>query len=280
MDIKEEILDLLNNPDKLTNEFDENSDYVKKLTESLNDTFRMIIPAGRMQFVVESSAYALAKAMERKLLLEIRPTSPHFWIVIMEIAEGPKFNLPAHLEDKLFDYMDACENAVEEYIGNNLGFSFPELLVRLQKIGAYFVDAHDLKNINAGGLTNDKIMTRDEMFNFCLQGATKALEERGYKILKVFPGYAQPVSILCEQGGITYATAVTCAILPKTGEFGGWKLNEFEKTPTDDKHKLALLGVSIISTDELYASMGIVIKEGEYNFKVSPLETIKKRSEL
>ena len=100
-------------------------------------------------------------------------------------------------------------------------------------------------------------------------------EQRGYKIENVYYGSANPVSLVASKEGITYSVAVVTAILPKAGELEGWRLHEFERVPVDETHKSAILGVSIIPTDELYASMGVAIKEGDYQFKVSPLEIVE-----
>lgn len=275
MNIEAEILEMLENPSMLDS-VEKDTDYIKQINSTLLDVYKLIAPNKKVEFAREAGAFALAKAMENQLLNEIRPEDKHFWLVIMEIAEGAKFNLPPHLEDKLYDYMDAAENAIESFINNNLFFDFEELLTALQAVGTILVDKHNLKDLTFGGLTNDKIMTRDEFHNFCLQGAIRALQEREYEILKVNLGSAQPVSIICRQGGVTYHTAVTGALLPKTGELGGWKLTELEKIKEDNKNKIAILGVSIIPANDLYASMGVAIKEGEYNFKVSPLEVINK----
>ena len=96
-----------------------------------------------------------------------------------------------------------------------------------------------------------------------------------YKIENVYYGSANPVSLVVSKEGITYSVAVVTAILPKAGELEGWRLHEFERVPVDETHKSAILGVSIIPTDELYASMGVAIKEGDYQFKVSPLEIVE-----
>lgn len=276
MDIKEQILDLLNHPEKLEGIDGVNKDN-HKISEILTDTYRHISSEQKIQFLQESGAYALGKAMERQILSEIRPGQVKVWLVLLEIHEGVKFNLPAHLEDLIYDYMDACENAVEEYAQGNLDFNELIIYNRLQNIGTYLAKTHELSKNTVGGLTNDKVMTRDELHNFCMQGATKALEQRGYKIENVYYGSANPVSCIATKDGVTYNIAVVTAILPKTGELSGWRLLEFEKIKNDDTHKKAMLGVSIIPTNDLYASMGIAVKEGDYQFKVSPLEIINDR---
>lgn len=287
MTLEEEILELLNSQAsiKLDEEEKEESDrkqYIEQINHTLVEVFPMIELESRPRFLREAAAFALAKAMERKLLLEIRPgQKPHVWLVIMEIAEGAKFNLPAHLEDKLYDYMDACENAVEQYVNENISGVYPvDLFTKVQEIGSYLVDKHNLKDITVAGLSNERVMTRDELHNFCLQGATKALSEQGYNITKGNLGSANPVSLICEKNGITYTVNVTTAILPKTGELTGWKLREFNKINQDETHRNAILGISIISTDKLYASMGVAIKDGDYTFKVSPLEEVKPLAEV
>ncbi len=276
MTIKEEILDLLNNPSLLEGIDDESKDN-KQISDVLAQTFRMIPGAEKINFLAESGAYALAKAMERQILTEIRPGQVRIWLVILEIQYGAKFNLPAHIEDKIYDYMDACENAIVEYAESNLGFDAYQVYNRLQNIGIHLAKSHELSKLTVGGLGNDMVMTRDEIHNFCLQGAVKALEERGFKIEHVNHGSAHPVSIIATKDGVTYSIAVVGAILPKTGSLDGWRLSEFDKIKRDATHKNALLGVSIIPTNELYASMGVAIKEGDYQFKVSPLEIIEAR---
>ncbi len=284
MTLEEEILELLNNPQNIVldnneKEVKDREQYIEQINKTLVEVFPLIKAESRARYVQEAAAFALAKAMERRLLIEIRPESkPHVWLVIMEVAEGAKFNLPSHLEDKLYDYMDACENAIENYINENLGFDFAELLTNVQLIGNYLVDKHNLKDIQIAGLTNDKVMTRDELHNFCLQGATKALGDQGYELIKVNLGSANPVSLICKKNNITFNVSVTTAILPKTGELGGWKLRELEKIKQDENNRIAILGISVISTDKLYASMGVAIKDGDYNFKVSPLEEIRPKA--
>lgn len=276
MAIKDDILDLLNNPSKLEG-IDEETQDNKQISDVLTQTFRLIPGNEKISFLAESSAYALAKAMERQILTEIRPGQVRVWLVILEIQYGAKFNLPAHIEDKIYDYMDAAENAVVEYAESNLDFNPYEIYNRIQNIGAYLAKKDELSKITVGGLSNDKVMTRDEIHNFCMQGAVKALEDRGFKIDKVNYGCAHPVSMIASKDGITYSIAVVGAILPKTGELDGWKLNEFDKVKRDETHKNAMLGVSIIPTNELYASMGVAVKEGDYQFKVSPLDIVNPR---
>lgn len=243
----------------------------------LSDVYRMIAAPKKLEFAREAAAFALAKGMERTLLSLIRPDQKlSFWLVAMEIQEGPMFNLPAHLEDKLFDYMDACENAVEEYTESNLNFAIKDLFDKVQIIGAQLTNEDNLKDITVGGLSNDKIMTRDEIHNFCIQGGLKALEQRDYEIKQVFGGSANPINIIAQKNGITYNIAVTSAILPKTGSLEGWRLRECEKQNKNGA-KPSILGVSILPSDELYASMGIAVKEGEYSFRVSPVEVITPR---
>lgn len=276
MTIKEEIIDLLNNPSKLEGIDDESQDN-KQINDVLTQTFRIIPGNNKINFLAESGAYALAKAMERQILTEIRPGQVRVWLVILEIQYGAKFNLPAHIEDKIYDYMDATENAVVEYAESNLDFNPYEVYNRLQNIGIHLAKKHELSKLTIGGLSNDKVMTRDEIHNFCIQGAIKALEDRGYKIEKVNYGCAHPVSMVSSKDGITYNIAVVGAILPKTGELDGFRLSEFDKVKRDETHKSAILGVSIIPTNELYASMGVAVKEGDYQFKVSPLEIVNAR---
>lgn len=274
MTLEEEILNYLNNPSELKN-IDEITKDNTQINEALCSTYGHIAPSLKLQFIRESGAYALAKAMEREILSEIRPGQVRVWLVLLEIQEVAKFNLPPQIEEKLYDYMDACENAIEEYTNNNLTFNEFEIYNRIQNIGTYLAKEHKLSEITTGGLSNDKIMTRDELHNFCMQGAVKALEQRGYKIENVYYGSANPVSLVASKEGITYSVAVVTAILPKAGELEGWRLHEFERVPVDETHKSAILGVSIIPTDELYASMGVAIKEGDYQFKVSPLEIVE-----
>ena len=276
MTLEEEILDYLNNPAHLEG-IDEITKDNTQINEALCTTYAHIAPNLKLQFIRESGAYAIAKAMEREILSEIRPGQVRVWLVLLEIQEGAKFNLPPQIEEKIYDYMDACENAIEAYTNDNLTFNELEIYNRIQNIGTHLAKEHKLAQITAGGLSNDKIMTRDELHNFCMQVAIKALEQRSYKVENVYYGSANPVSIVATKDGITYNIAVVTAILPKTGELEGWRLHEFERTPIDETHKSAILGVSIIPSDELYASMGIAIKEGDYQFKVSPLEIVEPR---
>lgn len=276
MNIKDEILDYLNNPSKLASIDVVNKDNAQ-INDSLCATYKQIAPNQKLQFIQESGAYAFAKAIERQILSEIRPGNVRVWLVLLEIQEGAKFNLPSHLEDKIYDYMDACENAIEEYTNNNITFSEFEIYNRIQNIGTHLAKEHKLSQITVAGLPNEKIMTRDEIHNFCMQGAIKALEQREYKIENVNYGSANPVSLVASKDGVTYNIALVSAILPKTGELSGWRLHEFERIAQDETHKNAILGVSIIPTDELYASMGVAIKEGDYQFKVSPLDIVNAR---
>lgn len=276
MKIEEQILDFLNNPSKLDG-IDAEDKQIEYVNKALMDVYANIKPEARLTYVRESAAYALAKAMERQLAYEIRGDKIRFWFVIMEIQEGAKFNLPPHLEDKIYDYMDACENAVEEYTNDNLTFNLHKLYTRIQNIGKYLVDQDKLKDVTVAGLNNDNVMTRDEFHNFCVRGAYEALTKAGYTIEQMTLGSAVPYNIVCKKDDVIYYTAVVGALLPKTGELKGWRLRALEQVKQSDKAKIALIGVSIIPTDELYASMGVTIKDGDYQFKVSPLQVIGPR---
>lgn len=273
MKIEEQILNFLNNPSKLDG-IDTSDNYIEYINKPLEEVYPRINPDKRLTYVKDSAVFAMAKAMERQLAFEIRGNKISFWFVLMEIVEGAKFNLPPHLENKIYEFMDACKNAVAQYTEKNLNFNLHQLYTRIQNIGKYFVDYHNLKNVTVAGLNNDNIMTRDEFHNFWVRGACEALTKAGYTIEQTTLGSAVPCNIVCKKDDVLYHTAVVGAILPKTGELKGWRLRSLEQIKQDDKNKIAMIGVSIIPTNEFYASMGVTIKNGDYQFKVSSLQVI------
>lgn len=277
MTIQERISELLNQTEN-NEKINEKSDINSQLANILLNIFKTIPPQGRMEYVREASAYALGKAMERTVLADIRPgTKLHMWIIPMEMQEGIKFNLPPHLEEVLYDYMDACENAVEDYIALNLNLNIADLFNQVQNIGVMLAVEDKVSSRTVAGVSNEKVCTRDELHNFCIVGAEKALENLGYKVVQKILGSPAPVNLIAEKDGKKANVCVLSAVLPNTGELAGYRLHQLERVPQNDEMQTYVMGVSIAPVDELYASMGIILREGEYQFKVSPLNPLLPR---
>lgn len=275
--IQERISEILNQTVEFENLNTENPQ-TAQVADILFRIYRQGPVQERLEFAREASAYALGKAMERTILSQIRqPNQVHYWLVPLEIREGIKFNLPQHLEELIFDYMDACENAVDDYITENLNVDIRSLFVQLQNIGAALALEDKLHENTTAGLPNEKVCTRDEIHNFCIYGAEKALEQLGYKIVKKILGSANPINLVAEKDGETAHVCVMSAVLPKTGTVEGFRLHQLYSIPQNRTNKVYLIGVSILPVDELYASMGLIITEGQYQFKVSPLNPLPER---
>ena len=275
--IQERISEILNLQVEF-NDLDKVTPQNKQITDILFRIYSTGPLSERLEFAREASAYALGKGMERAILSQIRePNQVRYWVVPLEIREGIKFNLPEHLETLIFDYMDACENAVEDYISENLNVDIKTLFTQIQNIGDLLAKEDKLHEITTAGLPNQKVCTRDEIHNFCIYGAEKALEQLGYKVVQKYLGSANPVNLIVQKDNETVQVCVMSAILPKVGQVEGYRLHQLEQVARDRRNKVALMGVSILPVDELYASMGLIITEGQYQFKVSPLTPLPER---
>lgn len=272
--IKDEILDLLNNPNKI----EKNDEKVKLYSEIVpvfENYYDGIKPEYKKEWIISAAAYVFGKACERTILKVIRPEIKRLWILIQEVNNGVSFNLPRHIEDALYPYLDACENACEEYIDSNLNFNVSDLLLNCQCIGDMISRKEEFYNLEAGGLKNDMIMTSDEMHAFGVEGLKRSLQNKGFEIVETFSSSSELYSIKAIKDKVEYYIAVGVSILPETSSLPSWKANHLYRLARSKNAKACFCGIGLQSKNDLYASMKLAVREGDYQIRISPLYEIQ-----
>lgn len=271
---KDEILELLNNPEKIEKNDKTAKFYSDVVPHFTSYYFNTVEDSKKLEWVVSAAAYLFGKACERVILSKIRPEIKRLWILIQEVNISATFNLPRHIEDSLMIYLDACETACEEYINNNLNFDIKELFTNIQEIGEMIAKKYELYNITTCGLSNDIVMTSDEIHIFGTEAIKRHFESQGFEILHVYASQIELYHIDAKKDGKEYFINVGTAMMPETGNLPAWIANTLLRQAKSKGAIPCFVGVGLQSRNELYASMKLAVKEGEYQFKISPLYEI------
>ena len=272
MTMKDEIKELLNKEIEVS---EDDLKLYNAMVPVFNRFYQNVEPKRRLEWTVSSAAYLFGKALEKEILAVIRPEYDKIWCLPQEVEEGITFNLPHHIEDKVIDYMDSFESALEEHIYSNMNFDLQSLWVKSQVVGKEIEKIHKLSSLTTGGLTNDKVMTLEEMYFFGLHALIMELKNRGFEVEGRAPSFAEAISVVAKKDGKLYFIAASVTMLPKTGSLGGYKYDALMQLSKAKNAIPVFTGVGIISKNELYASQGIAIKDGEYDCKISALNIIK-----
>ena len=251
------------------NGIDNTNDGINKLNEIAIKVYEKINEQGKKEFLKDCGAYLMAKAMEQQVLVKIRKKA-NAWFILDEMKEGAAFNLPAHIEEKMYDYMDACDKAITMYVEGKKTLPIQTFFTRIQNIGAYFANRDELYKVMVDDLSNEEVMIRDEMYNFSINTCGKYLEDQGYKIEKVFPGYGSPINFILTKDNVTYHVSLIANLAPNQTELEGWRLKAALESIKNSSKKLAKINVQLRSKDPQH--QGVAITKGEYEVKISPLQ--------
>lgn len=251
------------------NGIDNTNEFINKVNEIGKQLYEKCKEDKKDEFLRDFCAYIMAKALEQVTLVKLRE-KPYSWFVVDEMLEGAVFNLPSHIEERMYDYMDAADKALELYLKGKKQVQLLTLLTRIQNIGAYFAARDKLFEIGISDLSAKEVMTRDEMYNFAINTTNKHLENQGFKVEKVLYGYGNPVNLIAVKEGKTYHISIVANIAPNESELEGWRLKAALNSIKNTDKILAKVNVLFRSKEEKYH--GIAVAKGEYEVKITPVQ--------
>lgn len=268
---KEEFLDLLFNPSKIRGMSNDQLEVYNKVIPSFSEYFRNVKPENRMQWAIEAASYLFGKALEIGVLGKIRPDEKSVWIVPQEVEEGITFDLPKHIEDRVIDLMDPYEAAVEEYVKTIYDVDLNKLWIFSEHLGIIYAIENKLDEITVGGTTNENILTNNELYRFGMNAFSQEIQKYGFKVKSISGNLVDFSNAILEKNGKNYLVATSVTILPKEGYIADWRLNKLKEEAKRLAVIPAVTHIGLIPTNDLYASMGIAIKEGQYKVQVRKL---------
>lgn len=267
---KEEFLEVLNHPEKV-----KVAKSVILATEAnmkgFEDQYQRTPADQRLQCAISTSSYLFGKGLEIEILKHIRPEEKSIWMVPAEVNEGITFDLPKHLEDLVIDLMDPFESAVEDIIKNNYNLNIHNFWILCQVYGSIYADEFKLWEHTVGGVTNDKVLTNNELYRFSLQAFKNEMEKLGFTFVQASPNLVEPANVLLEKNGTKYLVCLSTTILPKEGYIAEWRLNKIKLDAAKMDAIPCGTHIGLISSNELLSSQGIAIKEGEYKVQIRKL---------
>ena len=271
MPTKEEFLDLLCHPSKVKGMTKEQSNVYNKIIPAFNEFFMKQNIDNRMEWGIEAASYLFGKAMEIGILGKIRPDEKSVWIVPYEVEEGITFDLPKHLEDKVIDYMDPYESAVEEYVKSNFDIDFKKLWIFSEHLGVMYAIKDKIYDFTVGGLENAKVLTNNELYRFGMNAFKAEISKYGFNVKSISGNLVDFANAILEKDGKNYLVATSVTVLPKEGYIANWRLDKLLKEAGRLKVIPAVTSIGLLPLNELYASMGLAIKEGQYKVQVKKL---------
>jgi len=274
MELKEEFLDLLCNPSKTRGVSKEQFEIYNRVIPTFLEYFKHVDEDKRMVWAIEASSYLFGKAMEITVLGNIRPEEKAVWIVPQEVEEGITFDLPKHIEDRVIDLMDPFESAVEEYVKTNYDVDFTKLWVFSEHLGVIYALQNKLSDVVVGGITNDKVLTNNELYRFGMNAFSQEIQKYGFSVKSISGNLVDFANAILEKDGKNYLVAASVTILPKEGYIADWRINKLKEEAKRLSVIPATTHIGLIPSDELYASMGIAIKEGQYKVQVRKLVNV------
>ena len=175
MRIENEIYDILVGKTILTN-VDKSNELTAKFAEIVGEIYEKSTEENKDDLLKDCGAYLFSKAIESQVLRVIRP-NVRIWFLSDEIQDGAVFNLPNHIEEKMYDYMDAADKAIDMYLKGKKKLTLKQLMVRIQNIGYYIANRDKLAENTVLDLNNKEVMIRDEMYNFVIGACKNHLEK-------------------------------------------------------------------------------------------------------
>jgi len=270
---KEEFLEVLNHPENIKLNRQQVQLYENNL-QSFEAFYQKLEPAKRFEWAVEASSYLFGKALEIGIIGKIRPQDKAIWLVPSEVEEGITFDLPKHLEDVVIDLMDPFESAVDELFQNNFNINIHNFWIICQAYGFKYADQNKLWEKTVGGVTNDKVLTNNELYQFGIHAYKQEMEKHGFTFEKASPNLVEPGNVLLSKDGKKYLVCLSVTILPREGYLADWRIAKLKE---DAKNLGAIpcgAHMGLIPSDELLASEGIAVKEGEYKVQIKKLVNV------
>ena len=267
---KEEFLEVLNHPEviKLTKE---QIELYERNVSAFEQYYRSLAPEKRYEWAIETSSYFFGKALEISILQHIRPEEKSIWLVPAEVEEGITFDLPKHLEDEVIDAMDPYEAACEELFANNLNINIHNFWVMCQAYGFLYATTNKMWEKQVGGVENSKVMTRNELYQFGVQALKQEMEKHGFELTRATANSIEPVNCILRKDNQNYFVCLAVSILPREGYLANWRVNKCKEEAKANNAIPAVTYVGLIPSDELLASEGIAVKEGEYKIQIKKL---------
>lgn len=272
MTSKKEFLDILCNPGKITQITKEQANVYNRIIPLFSSYFSSLDIEKRLEWAISASSYLFGKAMEIVILSKIRPEEKSVWMVPFEVFEGITFNLPKHLENEIIDYMDTYEQAVEEYFKSNGDADPVKVWIFSEHVGFYTGNKEHLWEKTVGGIANEKVLTNNELYRFGMNAFKGELEKNGYKVESLAGNLVDFANAIVSKDGKNYMVATSVSILPREGYIEEYRLNKLKEEAKKVDATPCVSYVGLLPVDELYASQGIAIKEGEYKVQVKKLQ--------
>jgi hypothetical protein len=270
---KEEFLEVLNHPEVLKLTKAQVQLYERNVA-SFELFYKNVQPEKRFEWAVSASSYLFGKALEINILSNIRPEDKSVWLVPNEVEEGITFDLPKHLEDDVIDVMDPFESACEELFRNNLNFNFHNFWIMCEAFVLVYAQTNKMWEHTVGGVENAKVLTKNELYQFGIQAFKQEMEKHGFKLEKATSNLIEPVNALLSKDGVNYFVSLAVSILPREGYIADWRLNKLKDEANKAKAVPVVTYIGLLPEDELLASEGIAIKEGQYKIQIKKLVNV------
>ncbi len=271
---KKEFLEILCNPGRVTPITEEQAKVYDRIIPLFQSFYNGLDLSKRLEWAISASSYLFGKAMEIAILSNIRPDEKSVWMVPYEVLEGITFNLPKHLENDIIDYMDIYEQAVEEYIKSNIDADPIKIWIFSEHIGFYQANKDKPWEKTVGGIGNDKVLTKNELYRFGMNAFKGEIEKNGFTCKSIAGNLVDFANAIVSKGENNYFVATSVDILPREGYIEEYRLNKLKEEAERVGAIPAISYIGLLPVDELYASQGIAIREGEYKVSVKKLQNV------
>lgn len=273
MGLKEEFIDALNHPEKLELTKTQYDIYLNNI-QGFMKYYNSVPVEKKLQWVASCASYLFGKTCEIAILTEIRPEDKQVWLVPEEVEEGITFDLPKHLENEVIDLMDPYEAAVEEYIQNNLNLELSHLFTFSEAYGFKYALENKLSSKIVGGIENTKVLSNNELYRFGMNAFKSEIEKHGFTVKSMSPNLIDVANALLEKDGNKYLVATSVTILPREGYIADWRANKLKIEAERINAIPCATLIGLIPSNELLASEGIAVKEGEYKVQIKKLVSL------
>ena len=271
---KKEFLDILCNPGRVTPITKEQAEVYNRIIPLFQSFYAELDLTKRLEWAISASSYLFGKAMEIAVLSNIRPEEKSVWMVPYEVLEGITFNLPKHLENEIIDYMDTYEQAVEEYIKSNIDADPIKIWIFSEHIGFYQANKDKPWEKTVGGISNDKVLTNNELYRFGMNAFKREIENDGFICKSIAGNLVDFANAIVSKGANNYLVATSVTILPREGYIEEYRLTKLKEEAERVGAIPAISYIGLIPVDELYAAQGIAIREGDYKVSVKKLQNV------
>ncbi len=274
MSLKEEFSDILWHPNKIRPVTKAQDELYSKVVPDFLKKYQELDVKDRLTWAVSAASYLFGKSMEIAILGKIRPKEKSVWIVRDEVDQGITFDLPKHLEDKVIDYMDPFESAVEDYIAANPNVNISNLWKFSQHYGFSVALKDKLYECTVAGLSNEEVLTNNELYRFGMNAFKNEMEKHGYKILSIARNLIEYANVVLEKNNVKYLTATSVRIMPNEGYIADWRIDRLISQAKKYNAVPCISYIGLIPLDELYSSMGVAIKKGQYKVEIKKLTNL------